>query len=92
MKELTGEYADLGYVHGECQPEGPGHECGCLFSPPCNACAECPAWIEEAWQEVPRWKIACINWTSKDAPQFVAYIATGGGAEFQRYCYTNAEA
>lgn len=40
----------------------------------------------------PRWKVACINWTSPDAPRATTYLLIGGAAEATRYHPTWADA
>lgn len=40
----------------------------------------------------PRWKVACINWTSPDAPHATTYLLIGGSAEVIRYHDTWADA
>lgn len=92
MATLSDDYVHLEEDHSECQPEVPGHECRCFISPPCDACVDCPAYIEEAWREDPRWKIACCNWTTPGIVHFVAYLAIDGGLRFAKYTDTYAEA
>ena len=40
----------------------------------------------------PRFKIACCNWTTPGFVHFVAYLAIDGGARFEKYTHTYAEA
>ncbi len=40
----------------------------------------------------PRWKVACINWTSPDAPHATTYLLVEGAAEVTRYHNTWADA
>lgn len=40
----------------------------------------------------PRWKLACINWTTPDAPHATTYLLVGGSAEVTRYHDTWADA
>lgn len=92
MATLAPDYEHLAEEHSACWPEAPDHSCRCFISPPCNACVDCPAWIEEAWREEPRWKIGCCNWTTPGIVHFVAYLAIDGEAEFMEYTHTYAEA
>lgn len=86
--QLSDEYEYLDEDHTRCRPEVPDHPCRCFVSPPCAACAECPAFNPEAWVESCHWKVACVNWSTPGIVHFVAYFIANGGLVVSKYFMT----